>query len=97
MLSPHTRAALHVAWELLCELVKTGEQRLGLPVLCQALALEPGHSVLDVGSGSGYLTMMAAHLVGEAGSSTGVEVSRAPLPPIVVGPNCCWMHAADCR
>ncbi|KAK9786899.1 hypothetical protein WJX73_000622 [Symbiochloris irregularis] len=40
----------------------------------QALALEAGHCVLDAGSGSGYLTMLAAHVVGEAGASVGVEL-----------------------
>lgn len=47
---------------------------------CQALALEAGHTVLDAGSGSGYLTTLAAHLVGEGGASVGVEVSMLSLP-----------------
>lgn len=37
--------------------------------------MEAGHDVLDVGSGSGYFTMLAAHLVGESGAVTGIDVS----------------------
>ena len=39
------------------------------------MGLEAGNSVLDIGSGSGYLTMLASHLVGDAGSAVGIEVS----------------------
>ena len=35
--------------------------------------------MLDVGSGSGYLTMLAAHLVGECGSCTGIEVQSSHM------------------
>ena len=46
-----------------------------------ALAPEVGHSFLDVGSGSGYLTMLAAHMVAYSGTAVGVDVSQAPPPP----------------
>lgn len=47
----------------------------------QALCPEQGHSFLDVGSGTGYLTMVAANLVGHAGKAVGLEVH---LPVYVV-------------
>ena len=37
------------------------------------LSAEPGDRVLDVGSGSGWTTALLAHIVGPAGSVTGVE------------------------
>ena len=54
------------------------------------MALEPGHSVLDVGSGSGYLTMLAAQLVGESGSAIGVDVRPCRLHLLVqITSACC--------
>ncbi len=40
----------------------------------QALAPGEGHLFLDVGSGCGFLTMLAGHLVGDTGRAVGVEV-----------------------
>ena len=40
----------------------------------QALSPEEGHSFLDIGSGTGFVTLLAAHLVGSTGTSIGVEV-----------------------
>lgn len=40
-----------------------------------ALNPEVGHSFLDVGSGSGYLTMLASHMVAYSGTAVGVDVS----------------------
>ena len=37
--------------------------------------------MLDVGSGSGYLTTLAAQLVGASGSAVGVEVRLSALQP----------------
>jgi protein-L-isoaspartate(D-aspartate) O-methyltransferase len=44
-----------------------------------AAHLRPGAHVLDVGSGSGYLTAILAHMVSPGGRVTGVEV----VPPLV--------------
>ena len=45
----------------------------------QALSPEQGQAFLDVGSGTGYLTMGAATLVGHTGKAVGFEVSQALL------------------
>lgn len=43
----------------------------------QALDLKAGKSFLNVGSGSGYLSCLAAYLLGEEGVSHGVEICEA--------------------
>ncbi len=48
------------------------------PLLLDALALQPGERVLDVGSGGGRATLEAARAVGPGGSAVGADVS-APL------------------
>ncbi|KAK9863425.1 hypothetical protein WJX84_000788 [Apatococcus fuscideae] len=40
----------------------------------QALSPEEGQSFLDIGSGTGFVTLLAAHLVGSTGTSIGVEL-----------------------
>jgi protein-L-isoaspartate O-methyltransferase len=42
----------------------------------EALDLQSGKSFLNVGSGSGYLSCLAAYLLGEEGVSHGVEISE---------------------
>lgn len=41
----------------------------------QALGPEAGQAFLDIGSGTGYLTMVAANLVGHTGKAVGLEVT----------------------
>ena len=48
------------------------------PLLLDALALQAGERVLDVGSGGGRATLEAARAVGPGGSAVGADVS-APL------------------
>src|SRR5437879_4211907 len=44
----------------------------------EALALEPGESVLDIGCGTGATTLALADLVGASGRAVGADVS-APM------------------
>lgn len=44
-----------------------------------ALDLQPGHAFLNVGSGSGYLSCLAACLLGEEGVSHGIDVNAAAV------------------
>jgi SAM-dependent methyltransferase len=49
------------------------------PYLLDALALQPGESVLDVGCGGGKTTLVAARLVGTEGAVVGADLSRPIL------------------
>lgn len=42
--------------------------------LLHLLGIEPGHRVLEIGSGSGWLAGIIAHLVGPDGHVTGIEI-----------------------
>jgi len=46
------------------------------PYLLDALALQPGERVLDVGCGGGKPTIAAAQLVGPAGTAIGADISK---------------------
>lgn len=47
--------------------------------MLELLGIKPGEKVLEVGSGSGYVLALMAHMVGEKGEVYGVEVSPEVL------------------
>jgi SAM-dependent methyltransferase len=49
------------------------------PALLQAVGLEPGERVLDVGCGVGAATLPAAEIVGSSGAVVGADIS----PPVI--------------
>ena len=49
------------------------------PILCAAAGVTSGHTVLDVGCGTGIVARTAADLVGPAGSVTGLDLNEAML------------------
>lgn len=53
---------------------QTNSQPSTVRDMLELLGAEPGHAVLDVGSGSGWTTALLAHLVGPRGSVLGVEL-----------------------
>lgn len=53
---------------------QTNSQPRTVADMLRLLDLRPGQRVLDVGAGSGWTTALLAHLVGPAGSVTGVEL-----------------------
>lgn len=59
---------------------KRGSVHISAPhmyvTVLEALDLRPGLSFLNVGSGSGYLSCLAAYLLGEGGLSHGIEVAE---------------------
>lgn len=53
---------------------QTNSQPRTVEDMLRLLDVRPGHSVLDVGSGSGWTTALLAHLVGHSGQVRGVEI-----------------------
>ncbi|MDJ0269115.1 MAG: class I SAM-dependent methyltransferase [Aigarchaeota archaeon] len=51
--------------------------------LLQALGLAEGHTLLDVGCGTGFLTIPAAEIVGAAGRVYAVDVNKGYLEKLV--------------
>lgn len=52
---------------------QTNSQPTTVRAMLRALQVKPGHRVLDVGSGSGWTTVLLARLVGPSGSVIGTE------------------------
>ena len=55
-------------------LASTNSQPSYILSLLDMLKLQPGHRVLEIGAGSGWLVALMAHLVGPQGHVTGVEI-----------------------
>lgn len=53
---------------------QTNSQPRTVADMLRLLAVEPGHRVLDVGTGSGWTTALLAELVGPSGEVLGVEL-----------------------
>jgi protein-L-isoaspartate(D-aspartate) O-methyltransferase len=53
---------------------QTNSQPRTVADMLRLLDVQPGHRVLDVGSGSGWTTALLAHLVGPTGEVRGVEL-----------------------
>ena len=53
---------------------QTNSQPRTVDDMLRLLEVQPGHKVLDVGSGSGWTTALLAHLTGPTGSVLGVEI-----------------------
>ena len=56
---------------------QTNSQPRTVEAMLRLLEVRPGDRVLDVGAGSGWTTALLAHLTGEQGSVTGVELVPA--------------------
>ena len=53
---------------------QTSSQPRTVETMLRLLDVQPGHSVLDVGAGSGWTTALLAHLTGPTGRVLGVEL-----------------------
>jgi protein-L-isoaspartate(D-aspartate) O-methyltransferase len=56
------------------EAVSSSSQPEIMAVMLEQLGLEPGHRVLEIGAGTGYNAGLMAHLVGEAGRVTTIDI-----------------------
>ncbi|MFQ3566124.1 MAG: methyltransferase domain-containing protein [Aggregatilineales bacterium] len=48
-----------------------------MAIMLEQLQLEPGHNVLEIGTGTGYNAAIIAHIVGPHGRVTTIEIDRA--------------------
>ena len=56
---------------------QTISQPLTVAVMLELLEPQPGHKILDVGSGSGWTTALLSYIVGEKGRVIALEIKKA--------------------
>jgi protein-L-isoaspartate(D-aspartate) O-methyltransferase len=56
------------------EAVSSSSQPEIMAIMLEQLGLEPGHRVLEIGAGTGYNAGLMAHIVGEAGGVTTIDI-----------------------
>ena len=54
--------------------VSSSSQPAMMAIMLEQLGLEPGHRVLEIGTGSGYNAAVLAHIVGPAGSVVTIDI-----------------------
>lgn len=74
---------------------QTISQPYTVAFMLELLDVHVGNKVLDIGSGSGWTTALLAHLAGERGSVTGIEI----IPELVQfgGENLARYHFSNTR
>lgn len=56
--------------------ISSSSQPAMMAIMLEQLKLEPGHSVLEIGAGTGYNAALMAHIVGEYGSVTTMDIDE---------------------
>ncbi len=56
--------------------VSSSSQPAIMAIMLEQLNLQPGHRVLEIGSGTGYNAALMAHIVGEAGSVVTIDIDE---------------------
>jgi protein-L-isoaspartate(D-aspartate) O-methyltransferase len=56
--------------------VSSSSQPAIMAIMLEQLGLEPGHRVLEIGAGTGYNAALMAHIVGETGRVTTVDIDE---------------------
>jgi len=54
--------------------ISSSSQPAIMALMLEMLALEPGHDVLEIGAGTGYNAALMAHIVGESGQVTTIDI-----------------------
>ena len=57
-------------------LVSSSSQPAMMAIMLEQLGLQPGHRVLEVGAGSGYNAGLMAHIVGDSGQVTAIDIDE---------------------
>ena len=58
------------------EVVSSSSQPAMMAIMLEQLNLQPGHRVLEVGAGTGYNAGLIAHLVGDSGRVTTIDIDE---------------------
>jgi protein-L-isoaspartate(D-aspartate) O-methyltransferase len=58
------------------EVVSSSSQPAIMAIMLEQLDLQPGHRVLEVGAGTGYNAGLMAHLVGDSGQVTTIDIDE---------------------
>src|SRR5258705_1075533 len=58
------------------EAVSSSSQPEIMATMLEQLGLEPGHTVLEIGAGTGYNAALMAHIVGEEGAVVTVDIDQ---------------------
>src|SRR6266545_6031103 len=56
--------------------ISSSSQPAIMAIMLEQLGLEPGHKVLEIGTGPGYNAALMAHMVGESGQVVSVEIDQ---------------------
>jgi protein-L-isoaspartate(D-aspartate) O-methyltransferase len=56
--------------------ISSSSQPAMMAIMLEQLDLAPGHRVLEIGAGSGYNAALIAHIVGQAGQVTSIDIDQ---------------------
>ncbi|MEM7114607.1 MAG: methyltransferase domain-containing protein [Chloroflexota bacterium] len=58
------------------EAISSSSQPAMMAIMLEQLELEPGHKVLEIGAGTGFNAALMAHIVGESGHVTTIDIDQ---------------------
>jgi len=72
----YTDEAIPTKWAPDGRAISSSSQPSIMAIMLEQLSVEPGHRVLEIGAGTGYNAALLAHLVGETGAVTTVDIDQ---------------------
>lgn len=72
----YTDEAIPTKWAPDGRAISSSSQPSIMAIMLEQLSVEPGHRVLEIGAGTGYNAALLAHLVGESGAVTTVDIDQ---------------------